>query len=294
LARKVIVIGSGFAGLSAATSLADKGYSVTLLEKNTVAGGRARKFEAEGFVFDMGPSWYWMPDVFEQYFAEFGKKPSDYYELVRLDPSYTVHFGKDDVMDVPARMDALYDLFESYEPGSSKNLKKFLSEAQYKYEVGINEFVHKPGHSILEFADLRVLISLFRLQMFTSMAKHVRQLFKNKQLIQLLEFPVLFLGATPEDTPALYSLMNYADMALGTWYPLGGMHKIVEGMVSLAQEKGVDIRLGQEVKEIHVENGRATKVITEDQEYEADVVVGGADYHHIEQHLLAPRYREIF
>jgi phytoene desaturase len=291
LARKVIVIGSGFAGLSAATSLADKGYSVTLLEKNTVAGGRARKFEAEGFVFDMGPSWYWMPDVFEQYFAEFGKKPSDYYELVRLDPSYTVHFGKDDVMDVPARMDALYDLFESYEPGSSKNLKKFLSEAQYKYEVGINEFVHKPGHSILEFADLRVLISLFRLQMFTSMAKHVRQLFKNKQLIQLLEFPVLFLGATPEDTPALYSLMNYADMALGTWYPLGGMHKIVEGMVSLAQEKGVDIRLGQEVKEIHVENGRATKVITEDQEYEADVVVGGADYHHIEQHLLAPRYR---
>lgn len=291
MAKKVVVIGSGFAGLSAATSLADKGYSVTLLEKNTVAGGRARKFEVDGFVFDMGPSWYWMPDVFDQYFAQFGKKTSDYYDLVRLDPSYTVHFAKDDVMDVPAKMEALYAMFEHYEPGSSKNLKQFLSEAQYKYEVGINEFVHKPGHSILEFADLRVLISLFRLQMFTSMAKHVRKLFKNKQLIQLLEFPVLFLGATPEDTPALYSLMNYADMALGTWYPMGGMHKIVEGMVSLAKEKGVDIKLGQEVTQIYVENGRATKVITEDSEYEADVVVGGADYHHVEQHLLAPKYR---
>ena len=291
MAKKVVVIGSGFAGLSAASNLAQKGFDVTVLEKNAVPGGRARKYEADGFMFDMGPSWYWMPDVFEQYFARFGKKPSDYYELVRLDPSYSIFFGKGDVMEVPAKMEELYAMFERYEPGSSKNLKKFLSEAQYKYQVGMSEFVHKPGHSIMEFADLRVLSSMFRLQMFTSMSKHVRQLFKNEQLIELLEFPVLFLGATPENTPALYSLMNYADMALGTWYPLGGMHKIIEGMVSLAQELGVDIKLNQEVKQIYVPNGHATKVITQDAEYEADVVVGGADYHHVEQHLLAPEHR---
>jgi phytoene desaturase len=291
LAKKVVVIGSGFAGLSAASNLAQKGYEVTLLEKNGVPGGRARKYEADGFMFDMGPSWYWMPDVFEQYFARFGKKPSDYYELVRLDPSYSIFFGKDDVMEVPAKLDDLYAMFERYEPGSSKNLKKFLAEAQYKYEVGMSEFVHKPGHSIMEFADLRVLSSLFRLQMFTSMSKHVRKLFKNEQLIELLEFPVLFLGATPENTPALYSLMNYADMALGTWYPLGGMHKIIEGMVSLAEELGVKIVLNQEVKQIFVVNGQATKVITQDAEYEADIVVGGADYHHVEQNLLAPEHR---
>ena len=291
MAKRVIVIGSGFAGLSAASSLAQKGYQVTVLEKNAVPGGRARKFEAEGFMFDMGPSWYWMPDVFEQYFARFGKKPSDYYELVRLDPSYSIFFGKEDIMDVPAKMEELYAMFERYEPGSAKNLKKFLDEAQYKYKVGMADFVHKPGHSILEFADLRVLSSLFRLQMFTSMARHVRKLFKNEQLIQLLEFPVLFLGATPENTPALYSLMNYADMALGTWYPMGGMHKIIEGMVSLAEELGVEIRLNQEVKQVYVPNGHATKVITQDAEYEADVVVGGADYHHVEQHLLAPEHR---
>jgi len=286
LAKKVVVIGSGFAGLSAATHLADAGYAVTLLEKNDVPGGRARQFEAEGFVFDMGPSWYWMPDVFEQYFAHFGRSPSDYYELVRLDPSYQIYFGPGDVMQVPAGQQALEELFEHYEPGSRPRLRRFLSEAQYKYEVGMRDFVQKPGHSMFEFADFRVLTSLFRLQMFQSMSAHVHKLFSHPQLIQLLEFPVLFLGATPEKTPALYSLMNYADMALGTWYPLGGMHKIVEGMVSLAREKGVDIRLGQEVVGIDVPNGRARRVHTRQGEFPADVVVGGADYHHVEQELL--------
>ncbi len=292
MGKKVIVIGAGFAGLSAATNLAAEGCEVTLLEKNTMPGGRARKFEAEGFMFDMGPSWYWMPDVFEQYFARFGKTTSDYYDLLRLDPSYTVFFGKDEVMQVPAKMSELEEMFEQYEPGSSKNLRRFLSEAAYKYEVGMTEFVHKPGHSIMEFADIRVLKSLFRLQMFTSISKHIRSLFSNEKLIQLLEFPVLFLGATPEKTPALYSLMNYADMSLGTWYPKGGMHQIINGMVSLAMEKGVSFRMSEPVREIIVEKGKATRVVTNDGEYAADVVVGGADYHHIEQHLLPANARD--
>lgn len=291
LGKKVIVIGAGFAGLSAASNLAAEGFEVTILEKNSVPGGRARKFEAEGFMFDMGPSWYWMPDVFEDYFARFGKRPSDYYELIRLDPSYQIYFGRDDLMQVPAKMEDLEAMFERYEPGSAANLRTFLSEARYKYEVGMSEFVHKPSHSIWEFADMRILMSLFRLQMFQSMSSHVRRLFKNEQLIQLLEFPVLFLGATPEKTPALYSMMNYADMALGTWYPRGGMHEIVKGMVALAEELGVKLLLNQEVKHIEVPNGHATKVLTQDAEFEADIVVGGADYHHIEQHLLSPQHR---
>lgn len=289
--KQVIVIGSGFAGLSAATHLAAKGFDVTVLEKNETPGGRARKFEAEGFMFDMGPSWYWMPDVFEQYFGHFGKKTSDYYDLVRLDPSYRIIFGKDDIMQVPARRDALMTMFEQYEPGSSPRLYRFLEEAAYKYRVGMGEFVHKPGHSILEFADLRILLSLFRLQMFSSISTYVRKLFRNEQLIQLLEFPVLFLGATPEKTPALYSLMNYADLELGTWYPMGGMFKIVEAMVALAREKGVRFEFAQEVRQIVVEHGRATKVVTSNKTHTADIVVGGADYHHVEQQLLEPKYR---
>ncbi len=291
MSKKVIVIGSGFAGLSAACFLAKEGYKVTILEKNDCAGGRARKFETDGFVFDMGPSWYWMPEVFENFFAQFGKKVSDYYDLVRLDPSYSVFFEGDEVMHVPAKMDELVQMFESYEKGSGAKLKQFLAEAKYKYDVGMNEFVFKPSHSILEFADLRVLKSLFRLQMFSSVSSHIRKLFKNQKLIELLEFPVLFLGATPQNTPALYSLMNYADMSLGTWYPMGGMHKIIEGMVSLAEELGVEIKLGEEVKQIYVPNGHASKVITENAEYHADVVVGGADYHHIDQDLLEARTR---
>jgi len=291
VSKKVIVIGSGFAGLAAATTLADKGYDVTILEKNKVAGGRARKFEVDGFNFDMGPSWYWMPEVFDEYFARFGKKTSDYYELVRLDPSYQVIYPGMETMKVPAQMDELCEMFESYEKGSAAKLKQFLAEAEYKYNVGMNEFVQKPSHSIFEFADMRVLKSMFRLQMFSSISKSIHKLFKNPKLIQLLEFPVLFLGATPEKTPALYSLMNYADMVLGTWYPKGGMHKIIEGMVALAEEKGVKIKLDEEVKQIYVPNGHATKVITASGEYTADVFVGGADYHHIEQDLLPEKSR---
>ena len=292
MATKAIVIGSGFSGITAAASLAQKGYEVTILEKNEVVGGRARKFEVEGFTFDMGPSWYWMPEVFEHFFKKFGKHRSDYYDLVRLDPSYTIFFGEQDTMSIPAKIEALYQLFEDYEPGSSPKLKKFLAEAAYKYKVGMEEFVFKPGHSVLEFADIRVFKSLFRLQMFSSISSQIRALFKHPKLIQLLEFPVLFLGATPQNTPAMYSLMNYADLVLGTWYPMGGMHKIIEGMVKVAEELGVQIITNQEVKNIYTPNGHATKVVTQDREYQAEIVVGSADYHHIEQELLDSEKRQ--
>lgn len=290
--KKVIVIGAGFSGLAAACCLAKEGFQVTILEKNEGLGGRARVFEHEGFVFDMGPSWYWMPDVFESFFALFGKKVSDYYDLIRLDPSYQVFFGQDDCVEIPAQMSALEQLFEQIEPGSAANLRTFLAEAEYKYRVGMGEFVHKPSHSIWEFADWRVLSSLFRLQMFTPMSKHVRHLFKNEKLIQLLEFPVLFLGATPQKTPALYSLMNYADMSLGTWYPMGGMHQIIQGMAALARELGVEIKTGEAVTRIASERGKVTAVHTEKgTTYHPDACVGSADYHHIETKLLDAEVR---
>jgi len=290
--HRIIVIGSGFAGLSVATHLAHEGYEVEVFEKNDSLGGRARKFEKDGFTFDMGPSWYWMPDVFEQYFAKFGKAVEDYYELVRLDPSYRVHFAKDHEMDLPASMEGMYALFEKYEPGSSKNLKKFLKEAAYKYEVGINDLVYKPGQSLTEFLDMRVVKGALRLQLFNSLSSHVRKYFKNPYLIELLEFPVLFLGAKASKTPALYSLMNYADIVLGTWYPKGGMHKIVEAMVSLAGEKGVKFHTSANVSEILIENGQSVGIKLENgKEYKSDFVVSGADYHHTETKMLAQESR---
>jgi len=290
MSKKVIVIGAGFAGLSVATNLADKGYQVTVLEKNNIAGGRARKFEVEGYTFDMGPSWYWMPDVFENYFKRFGKKLSDYYELKRLDPSYRVYFAENDYLDLPADKQALYTTFENIETGSGTKLAHFLEQASYKYQVGINELVYKPGRSIFEFTSLKLLYDMIRLDLFTSISKHVAKFFKHPKLVKLMEFPVLFLGATPQKTPALYSFMNYADMGLGTYYPTGGMHKIVEGMVKLAKEKGVEILLNQEVVDFPMINGTIKNVKTKSgDQFEADIVVGGADYHHLE--TLIPENR---
>lgn len=289
--KSVAVIGAGFAGLSAATTLSDAGFNVTIYEKNSTPGGRARKFEVDGFSFDMGPSWYWMPDVFDRYFERFDKKVDEYYHLKRLDPSYKVIFGDNDVWDVPAQMSQLYKLFDKIEPGSSRKLEKFLNEAAYKYDVGINSLVYKPGLSIREFADSRLMRGLIRLQVFNSISSHIRSYFKDPRLIQLLEFPVLFLGAMPSETPALYSLMNYADMSLGTWYPMGGMHKIVEGMCRLAEEKGVRIRLDSEITGVEIENKRIKSLNVSGESIQPDIVVAGADYHHFEQELLPEAYR---
>lgn len=289
--KKIAVIGSGFAGLSAASTLAKAGYDVTLFEKNESAGGRARKFEVDGFMFDMGPSWYWMPDVFESYFNFFGKKASDFYTLKRLNPSYRIYYSKEDVLDVPAGLDSLYKMFDKLEPGSSVHLKKFIAEGKYKYEVGINKLVRKPGLSLGELFDLDLFKGLFKLHVFESISTYVKKYFKHPQLVQLLEFPVLFLGATPANTPALYSLMNYADLALGTWYPDGGMHKIVEGMVNVAKEQGVKFEFNSAVQSIDVE-GNLVKGVTVNNTFKAfDYVVAGADYHHVEQKLLPPAYR---
>ncbi len=284
--KKALVIGSGFAGLSTAINLAYKGFDVTILEKNSTIGGRARQFSESGFTFDMGPSWYWMPDVFESFFNRFGKSVSDYYNLIRLDPSYQVIYNKGETLSIPSGMRDLESMFESLETGAGLQLRAFLKQAAYKYKVGINKLVYKPGRSLTEFASLKLLIDVVRMDVFQSMSKHIRKFFKHPKLIQLMEFPVLFLGALPENTPALYSLMNYADMSLGTWYPKGGMFKIVGAMESLAKELGVEILTNQEVVKINHSNGRVHSVNTKQVEITADVLVAGADYHHVETQLL--------
>lgn len=289
--NKVVVIGSGFASLTASACLAKKGYDVLVLEQNSTLGGRARKFEAEGFTFDMGPSWYWMPDVFEAYFQKFGKTTADFYELKRLDPSYQVFYPNNEKLTIPANLEELFSLFESIEKGSAIQLKKFLEEGEYKYDVGINDLVYKPGVSITELLDMRIAKGVFKLHIFESIHKYIRKHFTNPKLIQLLEFPILFLGAKPKDTPALYSLMNYADIKLGTWYPMGGMHKIVEAMVQIAEEQGVTFKTNQQVLNIDVKDGIAKGVLTNGDYFEANFVVGGADYHHIDSKLLAPKYQ---
>ncbi|MCB0795629.1 MAG: phytoene desaturase [Flavobacteriales bacterium] len=287
---EALVIGSGFAGLSAATSLAGLGFRVRVLEKNDRFGGRARVLRDQGFTFDMGPSWYWMPEVFEDYFLRNGSSVEQHYDLIRLDPSYKVIFGHEDQWDIPADMRDLEALFASIEPGADRALRRFLNEARVKYELGMNELVRRPALSWTEFMLPRVLGGMLKVSVFSSLRKHVAAHFKDPRLRQLMEFPVLFLGATPQNTPALYSLMNYADMSLGTWYPMGGMGRIVDAMVELAKGKGVHLDAGMNVEQILVRDGRAAGVVANGERIDADVVISAADYHHAET-LLEPRHR---
>jgi len=272
--------------MAAAACLAKAGYQVDVFEKNSTPGGRARKFSRDGFVFDMGPSWYWMPEVFDNFYKLFGKTTADFYKLIRLDPSYRVYFGAGDYVDMPADYQALKDLFEQIEPGSSRKLDTFLQAAEYKYKVGMNEFVWKPSLSITEFFDLRILKSLFQLQMFSSLASEVDKLFTHPKLREILKFPVLFLGATPEKTPALYSLMNYADLKLGTWYPEKGMYEIVDAFYQIATSQGARFHFNEEVTSIDVTGNKATGITTSENRYTFDYIIGGGDYHHMDQVLL--------
>lgn len=289
--KKISVIGAGFSGLSAACFMAKQGHEVTMFEKNSTSGGRARAFTEQGFTFDMGPSWYWMPDIFENFFKQFDKQPQDYYHLVQLDPGFQMIFGKDDIVKIPAKIDDIYEVFEQIEKGSASKLKKFLSEGAFKYKIGMQELVYKPAFSWLEFANYEVISGVAKLHIFQSVSSHVRSYFKDERLIALMEFPVLFLGAMARQIPALYSLMNYAALSLGTWYPMGGMMNIGSAMGELAQSLGAKIITDCDVEKIVVSNGRVQRLLTGKGVFATDGLVASGDYHHIEQDLLDERDR---
>jgi phytoene desaturase len=284
--KKITIIGSGISSLSAAAFLGKAGYDVTILEKNDTIGGRARQYEHDGFTFDMGPSWYWMPDVFEQFYNKFGYTTADFYTLKRLDPSYQVVWQDGTKSAIPADEKELHDWFESLEKGSSKNLTKFLEEAAYKYEVGMTDLVFKPSLKVTEFADMRILKGLLKLHLLSSFTTYIKKYFSHPKIISLLEFPILFLGAMPKDTPALYSLMNYADISLGTWYPMGGMHKFIEAFARIAKENGVTIKTDHEVTKINYQGKKVTNVETKHGTFDTDILVSGADYAHTDMSLL--------
>lgn len=290
---KIAIIGTGFSGLSCAAYLAKSGHKVVIFEKNDTPGGRCRQYKEQGFTFDMGPSWYWMPEVFENFYNDFGYKAADFYQLDRLSPSYSIHFGDETAVPVSDKLDELKQLFESLEPGASEKLDRFLADAAIKYDSGMNRFVHKPSLSIFEFAKWEIAKGFMKLDLLKSFSRHVRSYFKHPRIIQILEFPILFLGATPQNIPALYSLMNYADLVGGTWYPQKGMFEIIKAMVAICEKQGVTINYNSTVEKISVKNGskKAEGILVNGELVHFDYVIGGADYHHVDQKLLEKPYR---
>ncbi|HRV54784.1 MAG TPA: phytoene desaturase family protein [Mangrovimonas sp.] len=286
---KIGVIGSGFSSLAVSCYLAKMGCSVTLFEKNNYLGGRARQLKKEGFTFDMGPTWYWMPDVFERFFGDFDKHPSDYYALEKLNPAYTVYFGSQDCIAIKDNPEAIAQTFETIEKGSSLKLKSFLKTAKSNYDIAIHDLVYNPGESIAELITPKTISRIG--QFFRTVTSDVKKTISDKRLQSILEFPVLFLGAKPSNTSSFYNFMNHADFGLGTWHPKGGMYKVIEGMVSLAQSLGVELRTNSDVGEIITSNGNVSGLVVNGQQESFDLVVSGADYAHTEK-LLPEAYRQ--
>jgi len=288
--KKIAIIGSGFSGLSAAAYSSKNGHEVHVFEKNSSLGGRARQFKTDnGYVFDMGPSWYWMPDIIEDFFKDFNKKTSDYYELIPLNPQFEMVFS-DGNMALPQDYSEMRNLFESVEKGAAKKLDEFMHDAQYKYEVGMKDFVTKPCHSWFEFVSPKIAKSALKLDLLSNFHRFVRKYFSDPKLIMLMEFPVIFLGAAPKDIPALYSLMNYGGYKLGTWYPNGGFYKVIEAMSEIAKEQGVQFHLNSNVDEIKIIKGKASSIVVNGTEIEFDTIIASSDYHHTEN-LIQKEYK---
>ena len=287
--QKIAIIGSGFSALAASCYLAQSGHQVTVFEKNATLGGRARQLKKDGFTFDMGPTWYWMPDVFEQFFSDFGRTPEQYYDLIKLNPAYAVYFGPSDVITIEDTLEKIKAAFEREEKGSAQKLQKFIDEALDNYNIAIKDLVYRPGISPLELVTPKTAKKIG--QFFSTISREVRSSFENPKLISILEFPVLFLGAKPSNTPAFYSFMNYADFGLGTFHPKNGMYSVVAPMTQLAQELGVTFKTNHGVQSITLEGNRTTGIVVNDQSLNFDYVLSGADYHHTET-LLPKAYRQ--
>jgi phytoene desaturase len=289
--KTIIVIGSGFGGLSVAALLAKEGNKVKVIEKNEQAGGRASVYKIKGFTFDMGPSWYLMPDVFQKFFGEFGKKPEDYLQLKRLDPAYRVFFSKEDIVDISSDLNKNKNLFEKMEKGGSQKLSEYLDKSEYQYNIAMNDFIYKDYKHFTDFLKPKLIVEGTKLHMFDKLDHYAKRYFLSDKIRKILEYTIVFLGGSPYDSPALYSLMSHVDFNLGVWFPIGGgIGQLVEAMVKIAEKYDVDFEFNNPVKKIIVKNGIVKGVETQKGDYDADIVIANADYPYVETNLLEKEY----
>lgn len=284
--KKVTIIGGGIGGLATAALLGKQGYTVTLLEKNDKIGGRASVWKEKGFTFDLGPSWYLMPDVFERYFALFDKKPKDFLKLHHLDPHYRVFFDKNDYVDLQKDMKANLALFNTLEPGVSSQIQQYLSVAQTQYNAAIQHILYKNFASVTDFLSPAIAKEGSKLNVFENLDHYVSRFTTSERVKQILEYTIVFLGGSPKNTPAFYSIMSHIDFTLGVFYPMGGIYTIVQALEKLCKEYGVAIKTNEEVQQIIVENNTVTAVRTKRKTYKTDIVISNADYPYTEMHLL--------
>ena len=290
--KNIVIIGAGLSSLYAACKLSNAGHSVEVFEKNSMAGGRSQTFSEMGFQFDMGPSWYWMPELIDNLFEELEENRSDYFKLTRLSPSYRVFWNESTPNDIPVDKDALFEMFDGFEQDGAKKLSAFLADAKLKYDISVSDFLENPGLKISELLKPSLFRKALKLDILKSVEKDICKRFTSKKARSILTFPSLFLGAMPNKIPSLYSMMNHADLSLGTWYPENGMNSLAKALEAIALKNGVTFHYNSPVDRIPVENNSATGITVNGEFKSFDTIISGADYHHTEQFLLEKKFRK--
>jgi phytoene desaturase len=292
--KHVVIIGSGLGGLATAAYLAKAGLKVTVFEKNEQLGGRASMLEKDGFRFDMGPSWYLMPDIFKHAFDLLGEKIEDHLDLVKLNPSYRVYFKDENIKPVDLRsiVDEDKKIYEGLEAGSAAKLDEYLERSKYQYEVSKKDFLYGNIDSPLDFFTPRLMIEGTKLSVFQTMDKYVKRWFSSAAVQKLLQYPLVFLGNSPYNAPAIYSMMTHIDTELGVFYPKGGIYEITKALVAIGKKYGVTYHANAEAKRILVE-GKQTKGIqlSSGEVINADIVVSNADLEWTDRVLLGEEQR---
>lgn len=292
--QKIVVIGGGIGGLGFAALAAKKGYDVTLVEKNERLGGVANMFEANGFRFDMGPSWYLMPDVFENFFALCGERLEDHLQLVRLQPSYRIFFkGKLEPVELFSDLERDLPTLEALEPGCGPQLREYLRRAEYQYNVAIRGFMYKNYDTVLDFLNKQVATEGRELEVFARMSDYVAKYFATDEVQKIMQYTLVFLGSSPYNTPALYNIMSHIDFNMGVFYPMGGIHEIPRALVRIGEKNGANYRTNAPVRRILTKRGPKVKAVELEsgEVLEADIVVSNAPIHHTESLLPVP-YRD--
>jgi len=282
----VIIVGAGFGGLSLAALLSNAGKDVLLIEKNSEQGGRARYYREKGYTFDMGPSWYIMPDVYEKYFNDLGLDISDCYDLVRIDPSYKIFFKDGEKIFVSSNLEENFKLFDTFEENGGKKLQKYLERAEKDYKIAVEQLLMRDYDQLRNLIDGRMIRESITLPLFGNIEDYISNIFFSDKLKRILEYSIGFIGGSPKNTPSIYYIMNHVDFNLGVWYPMGGIGKVVEKLYDICVENGVIFNFDESVIRILTDKGTAIGVETTKSEYKADIIVVNADYPYSELNLL--------
>lgn len=282
MSYSTIIIGAGFSGLSAASHLALKGFKTQILEKNHYAGGRAQRFVANGFTFDMGPNWLMMPKQIDRYFQKFGYEKEDFLEILELDPAYRIYFGKDDFLDMPRDPEEVKELFESVEPGSHSKFNKFYQKAAKSAHYAHALFSTSTSRHLRLFSDPFFYWNYFGKKMLP----YLRSLFKDERLVKALSYSSMWIGSSVKELSAFYNALTYTNMKEGLWFPKGGIYSLVQAMEQIALKQGVELHYDSDVKSFNLIKGKVLSAMVDKRSFYADYFVASADYHHVDRQLL--------